>query len=248
MAAFRFAPDTSPHLACSRRGAPVIVRSMPRLPVPDVLLRTLGRQLGGPSGPLGSLVALIMNKGNGPAITAAVDALELTGSEEVADIGFGGGLGLGLLLDQTRDGGRVHGVEPSLDMVKRAHKAHHEEVAAGRLELHEAGMESLPIADGALDGWISVNTVYFVEDLHPAFVELRRVLAPAGRGVLGIADPEWMAQQAITTYNFTVRPVGDVVSALTAAGLSVEQRTLTGSRPYHLLVCRPEVIPEVTRE
>jgi hypothetical protein len=57
-----------------------------------------------------------------------------------------------------------------------------------------------------------------------------------------------MAQQAITTYNFTVRSVGDVVSALTAAGLSVEQRTLTGSRPYHLLVCRPEVIPEVTRE
>ena len=92
-------------------------------------------------------------------------------------------------------------------------------------------MESLPIADGALDGWISLNTVYFVEDLPTAFAELRRVLAPSGRGVLGIADPEWMAQQAFTKYTFTVRPVTDVVAALTAAGLSVEQRTMQGSAP-----------------
>ena len=73
-------------------------------------------------------------------------------------------------------------------------------------------MESLPIADGALDGWISLNTVYFVQDLRPAFAELRRVLAPSGRGVLGIADPEWMARQAFTKNNFTVRPMTDVVA------------------------------------
>ena len=89
-------------------------------------------------------------------------------------------------------------------------------------------MESLPIADGALDGWISVNTVNFVQDLPPAFAELHRVLAPTGSGVLGIADPDSMAQHAFTKYNFTVRSVSDVVAALTAAGLSVEQRTTHG--------------------
>ncbi|MDP3968795.1 MAG: methyltransferase domain-containing protein [Nocardioides sp.] len=212
---------------------------MPKLPVPDVLLRTLSRQLGGPSGALGVVVARMLNKGNRPTITAAAGALELTGSEEVADIGFGGGLGLELLLDATRDGGRVHGVDPSPDMLTRARKAHHEEVAAGRLALHEAGMEALPIADGALDGWISLNTVYFVEDLSPALAELRRVLASAGRGVLGVADPDWMAQRAFTKHNFTLRPVPDVVAALTATGFSVERRTMEGSPPFNLLVCRP---------
>lgn len=112
---------------------------MTRLPVPHVLLRTLGSQFGGPSGPLGSLVALFMNKGNEPAIAEAVDALGLTGSEQVADIGFGGGLGLELLLDRTGAGGRVHGVEPSRDMLRRARKAHRKEVADGRLVLHLAG-------------------------------------------------------------------------------------------------------------
>ena len=65
------------------------------------------------------------------------------------------------------------------------------------------------------------------------------MLAPAGKGVLGVADPEWMRRQAVTRYNFTVRPVTDVVSALTAAGLAVEERTLSGSQRYRLLVCRP---------
>jgi len=181
----------------------------------------------------------MLNHWNGPDIAVAVDALELAGAEEVADIGFGGGLGLELLLEATGDGGRVHGVEPSPDMLKRARRAHHEEVAARRLTLHAAGMESLPIADGALDGWISLNTVYFVQELPPAFAELRRVLASSGRGVLGIADPEWMAQQALTRNNFTVRPVTDVVAALTAAGLSVEQRAMQGTAPFRLLVCRP---------
>ena len=212
---------------------------MPSVPVPDVLLRTLSRQLGGPSGPLGSLVARMLNKGNGPEIAAAVGALDLTGSEEVADIGFGGGLGLDLLLEQTRDGGRVHGVDPSQDMLKRARKAHPAQVAAGRLALHEAGMESLPIGDGALNGWISLNTVYFVGDLPPAFAELRRVLAPSGSGVLGLADPQWMAQQAFTKYTFRVRPMTDVVAALAAAGLSIEHRTMPGAASFRLLVCRP---------
>ena len=91
-------------------------------------------------------------------------------------------------------------------------------------------MESLPIADGALDGWISLNTVYFVEDLPTAFAELRRVLAPSGRGVLGIADPEWMAQQAFTKYTFTVRPVTDVVAALS-------RRRPLGRATHHAGVC-----------
>jgi arsenite methyltransferase len=213
--------------------------SMPRIPVPDALLRNFSRQLSGPTGSLGSLVARMLNKGNAPVIASAVQALELAGSEEVADIGFGGGLGLDLLLEQTGVGGRVHGVEPSPDMVKRARKAHSPQLEAGRLALHEAGMESLPIADSALDGWISLNTVYFIQDLPTAFAELRRVLRPSGKGVIGIADPEWMSQQPFTKYSFTVRPVSDVVTALTAAGLSVEQRSMPGSAPFRLLVCRP---------
>lgn len=209
---------------------------MPRLPLPTPLLRTVARQLGGPSGPLGAVVARGLNKGNRPAISGAVDALELTGSETVADIGFGGGIGLDLLLAAT-PAGRVHGVEPSRDMLARARKHHRDALDAGRLEVHEGALEALPFADAALDGWISVNTIYFVPDLAPALRELARVLGPGGRGVLGVADPDWLARMPFAEHGFTVRPVADVIAAVEATGLRVERRTLGSRTPYNLLVC-----------
>lgn len=198
----------------------------------------MSRQLGGPSGPLGAVVARMLNKGNAATITAAVEALELDGGETVTDIGFGGGLGLDLLLAAVGASGQVHGVEPSSDMLARARRTHATAVADGRLELHEAPMEALPFADGAIDGWISINTIYFVADPTPAARELARVLSPSGRGVLGMADPQWMARQAFTQYTFTIRPVADVIGALEDGGVTVEHRTL-GEMPFHLLVCRP---------
>jgi ubiquinone/menaquinone biosynthesis C-methylase UbiE len=211
---------------------------MPRIPVPSFALRTLSRQLSGPSGPLGRLVARMLNKGNAQVIGAAVEALGLSGGERVADVGFGGGLGLDLLLAAVGEDGRVYGVEPAPDMLVRARGLHEDALETGRLELDEATMDALPFPDGALDGWISLNTVYFIEDLAPAFAELRRVLGSTGRGALGIADPDWMARQAFTRYEFTIRPADDVVAALHDAGLDVEQRRVgTGDRAYRLLVC-----------
>jgi ubiquinone/menaquinone biosynthesis C-methylase UbiE len=178
----------------------------------------------------------MLNKGNAAPITAAVESLALSGGETVADIGFGGGFGLGVLLDATGDGGRVHGVEPAADMVARAGRARRADLASGRLELHEASMEALPFPDGALDGWISVNTIYFVDDLAAAFREMTRVLAPGGRGVVGIADPEWMSHQAFTRHGFTLRPVADVLTALGATGLTPEHHPLGDREPvFHLL-------------
>jgi len=203
----------------------------------SALVGTLSRQLGNPSGPLGVLIANGLNRGNGPTISAAVDQLDPQRTEVVADVGFGGGLGLDLLLQRA---GVVHGIEPSPTMLARARRRHRSEIDAGRLRLHEAPMHRMPLDEGSLDGWISLNTIYFIDDLRTAFAELARVTAATGRGVLGMADPEWMAEQPFAAQGFTVRPVDQVVRALEAAGfgvlLSVQKR---GGEDYNLLVCTP---------
>ena len=202
--------------------------------------RALSRQLGHPTGALGTVVMRRLNRVNRVAIEAAVDALELEGGETVADIGFGGGVGLDLLLDRVGPTGHVHGVDPSASAVATARKRRAVAVQRGRLSLTEAGMADLPFADGALDAWISLNTIYFVDDLVRPFAELRRVLATAHRGVLGLMDPAWMAEQAFTEQGFIVRPVTQVVEYLQAAGLAVEERTVAGDdRGVRLLICRP---------
>lgn len=217
----------------------------PRRPntVFEVANRLVASQLGNPTGPLGRVVARILNKGNRSTITAAVGALELSGSESVADVGFGGGLGLDLLLAATT--GDVHGIEPSPDMIKRARHAHQGDVRTGHLHLHAGTMDALPLDDHSLDAWISLNTIYFIADLGPAFASLHRVLRPSGQGVLGVADPAWLVRQPFAKHGFTVRPVSDVIDALAAAGFTVERRSLTASRTtgggvaYNLLICRP---------
>jgi SAM-dependent methyltransferase len=204
------------------------------------LQRLLSRQLGHPSGLLGGIVASQLNQRNGKSIAGAVDALHCTGGETVADIGFGGGLGLRLLLDAVGPDGRVHGVEPSASMVTRARKELAPQVASGQLVLAEATMDSLPVGDGALDGWISLNTIYFISRLPESFAELARVLAPTARGVLGVADPDWLGSQPFAEHGFVVRPLDDVVEALEAAGLEVAVEKISdpeSSASYNLLVC-----------
>ena len=213
---------------------------MPLFRPPRAFLKLMAHQLGAPSGFLGRIVANKLNTGNYDWMVAAAGALELSDGQRAADVGFGGGAGLGLLLSAVGPAGSVHGVDPSSSMVERAGRTYASEVSSGRLEVHQGRMEALPLADGSVDGWMSLNTVYFVDDLSTAFRELARVLAPSGRGVIGLGDPESMAGLPFTEHGFRLRPVTDVVAALEAVGLSVEVRPVDNdAHPFRLLVCEP---------
>jgi ubiquinone/menaquinone biosynthesis C-methylase UbiE len=205
------------------------------------LQRRLAQQLGAPSGFLGNLVVNQLNKHNRATIAGAVDALGPAGGATVADIGYGGGVGLQLLLDATGPRGRVHGVEPSTAMIKRATKEYRGPISSGRLVLHQATMDSVPLVDGALSGWISLNTIYFIRELTPSFAELARVLASSGRGVLGMADPDWLDSQRYAQTGFLIRPVEVVLAALGEAGFTTEVtavRAPGSDVSYNLVVCR----------
>ncbi|MFQ6325526.1 hypothetical protein ACLMAL_05230 [Nocardia sp. CWNU-33] len=83
------------------------------------LLSTLAGQLGNPHGVLGKGVAFILNRGNRRAIAGAIDTAAITPGSTIADIGFGGGAGLSLLLERVGAMGTVHGIEISDDMLTR---------------------------------------------------------------------------------------------------------------------------------
>ncbi|MGW4487902.1 class I SAM-dependent methyltransferase [Amycolatopsis sp. NPDC004368] len=203
----------------------------------DTLLAGLARQLGHPSGLPGRAVGRLLNRANRGNVTAAVEALELKPGETALDIGFGGGLGLDRLL-RAAAGGTVHGVDVSDTMIAKARSAFPANIAAGRLRLHRGTITALPLEDASMDAVITLNTVYFVEDIGLAFSEVARVLTPGGRFVLGIGDPDVMATFPFTGHGFRLRPVADVETALGEAQLTLtrHQRIGEGSRAFHLLV------------
>ena len=180
----------------------------------------------------------MLNRGNAGPIRAAADALEVSPGATVADIGFGGGASLPLLLDRVGTTGRVHGVDPAHAMVTAAARRFRQHLAAGRLELHDGSLEELPFRDAAIDGAITVNTIYFVSDLAVAFRECARVLRPGGQLIVGLGDPAAMSRMPVTSHGFKLRSVAEVDASLTTAGLSVmdHRRVGTDDDAHHLLI------------
>lgn len=203
----------------------------------DTLLAGLARQLGNPSGMTGRAVGRILNRTNRGMVRAAVEALDLQRGETALDIGFGGGLGLDLLL-RACDGGTVHGVDISDTMIAKVRAAFPRNIAAGRLRLHRGSITELPLEDASMAAVITINTVYFVDDLGAAFAEVARVLTPGGRFALGVGDPDAMAAMPFTRHGFHIRPVTDIETALAGAGLTLQrhERIGEGKRAAHLLL------------
>jgi arsenite methyltransferase len=218
----------------------------PLMPLRERAMRALARQLGHPQGWFGRLVGRILNRRNAAAVEAAVAAVPVRPGDVLADIGFGGGVGLDLLLRRLGEvdpaGGRVHGVEVSETMLAAAGRRFRRHVAAGRLQLHLAPVEALPLADSAVDAAITLNTIYFLPDLPAAFREVHRVLRPGGRLVVGLGDPEAMTRIPVTREGFRLRPVDEVIDALGTAGLVVAEhrRVGTGQDAGHLLIAAPD--------
>jgi arsenite methyltransferase len=196
----------------------------------------LARQLRRPDGIVGRFIAGRLNRGNQKVIAAAIEALEVTAPGVAADLGFGGGIGLRLLLDWP-EVSEVVGIDFSPAMVTAARNRFGAEVAEGRLRLESGSLTRLPLPDSSLDGAITVNTVYFLDDLAPALLELARVLRPAGRVVIGIGDPDAMAKMPFTEHGFHLRPIAELEASILTAGLElVDHRRVEGGRaPSHLL-------------
>lgn len=201
----------------------------------------IARQLGHPAGLAGRLVGVALNLGDRKHVTAAVDALSIPARGVVADIGFGGGIGVALLLDRVDASGKVHGVDVSSEMLSRVARRFRGEISAGRLELHRASITDLPFGPASLDGIITTNTIYFVSDLDRAFRGFANALKSSGQAVIGLGDPDAMAKLPFTPYGFRIRPVREVVEALERAELTLEehQGIGQGSSRFHLLVAAP---------
>jgi ubiquinone/menaquinone biosynthesis C-methylase UbiE len=198
------------------------------------LLSTVAGQLGHPHGILSPFVARALNRGNEKAIAGAVDAAQAPRGGVAADIGFGGGIGLRLLLDGIGDDGVVHGIEIADDMLSRAKSKFGSD---DRLRLSRGSLTAVPLDDGSVDALITVNTVYFIPELDPACRELARVVRPGGRAVIGIGDPDVMVRLPFTKHGFTIRPVSEIAAALENSGLQVEQRRIEDKPiPRYLLI------------
>jgi arsenite methyltransferase len=201
------------------------------------LLAGFASQLGKPAGLRGRFVGIMLNRANRGTIAAAIDALALPPGAAAADLGFGGGVGLELLLQRVGPNGQVYGVDLSSTMVSRASRRFRGDVASGRLHLLTGSIDRLPLEDGSIQGAITINTIYFIADLDRALSEMARVITRSGRVVVGIGDPAMMARLPTTPFGFRIRSPDEVSALAKSAGLALQdhRRVGQGEHAAHLL-------------
>lgn len=190
--------------------------------------RFLASQLAGPSGWFGRVVmSRVLNRGNAELIDAAVAALEVKPGQTILDIGFGGGASFALALN--RGAQRIIGVDPSEDSVAFASRVHASLLSRGILELKSGKAENLPLESKSCHAVVSTNTVYFWPAPEDAFREIRRVLVPGGRLVLGFSGEEKLRGfSVITQHGFHFHKTEEIAAKARSAGFDVRLEALHG--------------------
>lgn len=189
---------------------------------PGLVGRYRSRQSGLPSGPVGRLFGRLMPRDTATANDHAIELLDVAPGATVLELGFGQGRTVQRLVER---GCRVIGADASATMVAQATTRNRAACRDGRARLVHGDGATLPFADGSADAALTVHTVYFVPDLAPVLVEIRRVLRPGGCLVIAArtADdpiPAWMDPAV-----YRIRTAAQLDEALTAAGfVAVERR------------------------
>jgi SAM-dependent methyltransferase len=187
-------------------------------------------QLGHPHGRLAALTGFVLNRANAKAIREAVVMLDPRAGQRIVEVGFGGGYSLSLLLRAVGAEGHVSAFELSDELLARARRRFIVARMRGRLNLDHAAIEQLPLADASMDAALSMHTIFFWTDLERGLDELARVLRPAARLVLGLAEPDHLRDAGFAEHGHRVIVPEQLAAMLPGHGFeSVEIRPARGS-------------------
>lgn len=143
--------------------------------------RVIVRQFGRPSGALGRLAGLVMERrpSNRERNLQTLALLEIQPEDHVLEIGFGPGFALSRAAELAKRG-RVLGVDHSEVMVERASRRNATAIAGGRMELRLGNAAEVALPEAAVDKAYAVNVFMFWGDPEAVLRRLLACLRPGG--------------------------------------------------------------------
>jgi len=186
----------------------------------SILMRVFGR----PKGILGRLGGIIMARMNQRCAAWVITLLGIQPNDKVLEVGFGPGVGIGLLTRAVA-GGYVAGVDPSEEMLEQAKARNVKAIESNRVDLRCGSVESLPFEDNTFNKALAINSMQVWPDAVAALREMRRVMTPSGRIALGFTSYSGQSQ-------------GGLLEKLTAADFS-EAHLVEAEEGFYALAIKP---------
>jgi SAM-dependent methyltransferase len=151
-----------------------------------VLLQTtvaliLVRQCRKPWSLPGRLFIWLMNRTHAGVTQWGLRHVSVDPGANILDVGCGGGRTIRALAGM---GQMVYGIDYSATSVAAARRENADLIAAGRVDVRQAGVSKLPFADASFDLVTAVETHYYWPDPVHDFQEVYRVLRPGGKLVV----------------------------------------------------------------
>ena len=146
------------------------------------------RQLANPEGGIGLAVIERVYESNAKSSLEEVAKLALGPGSRVLEVGFGNGRMTSHVVSQA-EGISYAGLDYSPTMVAEAERINAALVADGRASFHLGAAEHMPFPDSSFDCVFSVGVAHFWPAPNLALSEIRRVLRPGGRSLMGCLHP-----------------------------------------------------------
>jgi len=147
--------------------------------------------LGNPAQQLGKLIGVQpRTQDRDPPVHGILSALGLEPGSVVVEIGAGVGhftLPIAQQLDRLGGDGLVFGLEVASSLVAQLERGAVEYDLDRRLRalsIASPDRHSLPIQDGSVDRVLAVNSLQYLEDPLPGYMEVARILKPGGYALL----------------------------------------------------------------
>jgi ubiquinone/menaquinone biosynthesis C-methylase UbiE len=185
------------------------------------IFKYIARQFGNPTGFGGKISTLIMNCLNRKLYGAVVENLNIQETDTILDIGFGNGYLVRKLSNENLE--KMYGIEISPDMLKVTADKSRLKIEQGKVELLLADVQNLPFENDLIDKIYTINTVYFWQDIHKGFAEIKRALKPNGVFLNVIYLKSWLDKLPITQYGFSKFTAEQIEKITTESGLKIER-------------------------
>lgn len=198
----------------------------------------IARQSGRPAGFLGRLLLGVMARETAAFNGEVLDALAPSDGERILEIGYGHGR---TLVDAAAraPGATFAGVDVSPAAARAASRRCKALIATGRVELQTGDGLTLPWPPASFDAAFSVHTMYFWPDAAAQLAEIRRVLRPNARFVLGFRERSDAAVAAFPAPTYRFYSTDETAALLASAGFdAVEIRAAVSGPELRIAVAR----------